>query len=47
MEEEIRAHNAQLASRYVGSARYTLEVDFGDYARQLRGDMTKRAAGAA
>jgi dimethylaniline monooxygenase (N-oxide forming) len=47
MEAEIRAHNAELARRYVGSARYTLEVDFGGYAGQLRRDMTQRAAGTA
>jgi hypothetical protein len=47
MEAEIRAHNAELARRYVGSARYTLEVDFGDYAGRLRRDMTQRAAGTA
>ena len=46
MQEEIRRHTAELAERYVGSARYTLEVDFGDYARQLRRDMSKRLAGA-
>ena len=39
MQDEIRAHNAALARRYVASARYTLEVDFGEYARQLRRDM--------
>jgi dimethylaniline monooxygenase (N-oxide forming) len=39
MQGEIRAHNAALARRYVASARYTLEVDFGEYARQLRRDM--------
>jgi len=46
METEVRAHNAELSRRYVGSARYTLEVDFGKYARQLRRDMTARLAGS-
>ncbi len=39
MQDEIRAHNGALARRYVGSARYTLEVDFGEYARQLQRDI--------
>ena len=47
MREEIRRHREELARRYVGSARYTLEVDFGDYARQLRRDMAKGVAGVA
>ena len=46
MQAEIAAHNAQLARRYVGSARYTLEVDFGEYARQLRRDMAARKGGS-
>ena len=46
MREEIRRHAAGLARRYVGSARYTLEVDFSDYARQLRRDLAKRLAGS-
>ncbi len=47
MREEIARHNAELAKRYVGSARYTLEVDFGDYAKQLRRDMARpRALGS-
>ncbi len=42
MQQEIARHAAQLAKRYVGSARYTLEVDFREYAKQLRGDMAAR-----
>jgi dimethylaniline monooxygenase (N-oxide forming) len=45
MQKEIARHNAHLAGRYVGSARYTLEVDFRDYAKQLRQDMARRRAG--
>ncbi len=41
MREEIGRHQKAIASRYVGSARYALEVDFGDYARQLRGDIAR------
>jgi hypothetical protein len=44
MRDEIRRHAAELARRYVGSARYTLQVDFLDYARQLRRDMTRGRA---
>ena len=46
MQDEIRAHNGALARRYVGSARYTLEVDFGEYARQLQPRHRDRAAGS-
>ena len=35
MEAEIRRHQAHIDRRYVGSARYTLEVDFREYAKQL------------
>jgi dimethylaniline monooxygenase (N-oxide forming) len=45
MRREIRRHAAGVARRYVGSARYTLEVDFGVYARQLRRDVTRGLAG--
>lgn len=45
MQEEIRRHEAELARRYVGSARYTLEVDFRDYARRLSADMARGLAG--
>ena len=46
MDREIDAHLAANAQRYVGSARYTLEVDFRDYAGRLRGDMRAACAGA-
>ncbi|MGE0715676.1 MAG: flavin-containing monooxygenase [Alphaproteobacteria bacterium] len=46
MEKEIADHGRRLARRYVGSARYTLEVDFREYARQLRGDLRQGTAGA-
>jgi len=39
MDTEIARHHRYQAQRYLGSPRYTLEVDFRDYARQLRGDM--------
>ena len=45
MREEIARHRQRLEKRYVGSARYTLEVDFGEYARQLRRDMQRGRAG--
>ena len=46
MQEEIRRHERELARRYIGSARYTLEVDYSDYARRLHADMRHGAAGA-
>lgn len=46
MEAEIARHHRNLARRYVNSARYTLEVDFKEYAAQLRGDMKRGRAGA-
>ena len=45
MEAEIARHNRALAQRYVNSARYTLEVDFKEYAAQLRGDVRRGRAG--
>ncbi|NYT63336.1 NAD(P)/FAD-dependent oxidoreductase [Alcaligenaceae bacterium] len=45
MEEEVDRHYRQLQKRYVGSARYTLEVDFREYAGQLRADMRAGQAG--
>ena len=45
MDKEIRAHHAALRRRYVNSPRYTLEVDFRDYAGRLRRDMAKGIAG--
>jgi dimethylaniline monooxygenase (N-oxide forming) len=46
MEAEIARHQRNLAKRYVNSARYTLEVDFKEYAAQLRGDMRRGLASA-
>lgn len=45
MNREIDAHLAANAQRYVGTARYTLEVDFRDYAGRLRDDMKTARAG--
>ncbi|HEY8605591.1 MAG TPA: NAD(P)-binding domain-containing protein [Noviherbaspirillum sp.] len=45
MAAEIDRHARAVAKRYVGSARYTLEVDFREYARQLRRDMASGRAG--
>ena len=45
MEAEIAEHQRRLARRYVNSARYTLEVDYREYARQLRGDVRRGVAG--
>lgn len=45
MQEEIRTHQKKLAKRYVNSARYTLEVDFREYAAQMRKDMRTGRAG--
>jgi dimethylaniline monooxygenase (N-oxide forming) len=46
MEREIDRHHQKVASRYVGSARYTLEVDFRTYAKELAGDIARGVAGA-
>ena len=46
MGEEIAAHRRR-QQRYVGSARYTLEVDFREHAGQLRRDIAKGTAGIA
>ncbi|MCC7272084.1 MAG: NAD(P)-binding domain-containing protein [Alphaproteobacteria bacterium] len=45
MRREVAEHRRRLVRRYVGSARYTLEVDFREYAGQLRGDMKRGTAG--
>lgn len=45
MEAEIARHRHALNRRYVNSARYTLEVDYREYARQLRGDIRRGKAG--
>ncbi len=46
MEQEIDHHHAELTRRYVNSARYTLEVDFRSYARQLAKDCAQGLGGA-
>jgi dimethylaniline monooxygenase (N-oxide forming) len=45
MGEEIEAHLMAIAKRYVGSARYTLEVDFRHYAKTLFRDIGTGVAG--
>lgn len=45
MEKEIQAHNDEIARQFVGSARYTLEVDFRTYVKQLSGDIKSTKAG--
>lgn len=45
MEREVEAHQRLIRRSYVDSARYTLEVDFRTYARQLRDDMKRGKAG--
>lgn len=45
MRAEIADHWTHVQRRYVDSARYTLEVDFKDYAKALRGDMAAAAGG--
>ena len=45
MHQEIDRHRRRQRRRYVGSARYALEVDFREYAAQLRGDMRRGRAG--
>lgn len=39
MLAEIEAHRAKVARRYLNSPRYTLEVDFREYARELEADL--------
>ncbi|WP_288823994.1 hypothetical protein [uncultured Paraburkholderia sp.] len=45
MEAEVRAHRQEIEDRYVGSARYTLEVDGRRYRKQLFGDISRGMAG--
>lgn len=45
MRREIAGHWAGVQRRYVDSARYTLEVDFRDYARALRADLSAGRSG--
>jgi dimethylaniline monooxygenase (N-oxide forming) len=46
MEQEIDRHHTELTRRFVGSPRYTLEVDFRSYVRALAQDCRERRAGA-
>jgi dimethylaniline monooxygenase (N-oxide forming) len=39
MQAEVERHRARVARRYVQAARYTLEVDFKEYAGQLAADV--------
>jgi dimethylaniline monooxygenase (N-oxide forming) len=45
MMSEVRAHRDDISRRYVGSSRYTLEVDGRKYAKQLIGDINRGARG--
>jgi dimethylaniline monooxygenase (N-oxide forming) len=45
MMSEVRAHREDISRRYVGSSRYTLEVDGRKYAKQLIGDINRRVGG--
>ena len=42
MQAEIAEHRRKLQTRYVNSARYTLEVDFREHARELLHDLAGR-----
>ncbi|HVL56296.1 MAG TPA: NAD(P)-binding domain-containing protein [Burkholderiaceae bacterium] len=46
MRREIERHANAVRRRYVGSARYALEVDGRTYAQQLRRDMHREQGGA-
>ncbi len=46
MNREIENHALQVRRRYVGSARYALEVDARHYASQLKRDIKRGVAGA-
>ena len=45
MKNEIEQHQRALKQRYVDSARYTLEVDYRDYSKQLVRDLKRGKAG--
>ena len=45
MEHEVRDHQRHIDKQFVGSPRYTLEVDFKDYAAELNGDIASAARG--
>lgn len=46
MKAEVAKHRKGIEKRYVGSARYTLEVDAKTYARALYSDIGRSKAGA-
>jgi dimethylaniline monooxygenase (N-oxide forming) len=46
MTTEIERHTKAVQQRYVGSARYVLEVDARRYTLQLNSDMQQNAGGA-
>jgi len=45
MALEVRSHHLQKQRTWLNSARYTLEVDFKDYAAELTGDIATAARG--
>jgi dimethylaniline monooxygenase (N-oxide forming) len=45
MALEVRDFHQRKISTWLNSARYTLEVDFNDYAGELNGDIAKAASG--
>jgi dimethylaniline monooxygenase (N-oxide forming) len=45
MALEVRAFHQTKQRTWLNSARYTLEVDFKDYARELNGDISRAASG--
>jgi dimethylaniline monooxygenase (N-oxide forming) len=45
MALEVRDFHQKKISTWLNSARYTLEVDFNDYAGELNGDIAKAASG--
>ncbi|WP_295851925.1 NAD(P)-binding domain-containing protein [Tardiphaga sp.] len=45
MAIEVRAFHQTKQRTWLNSARYTLEVDFKDYARELNGDISRAASG--
>ncbi|MGO3122868.1 MAG: flavin-containing monooxygenase [Advenella sp.] len=45
MQSEITQHRKGIEKRYIGSARYTLEVEAKKYARQLYSDIRQAKAG--
>ena len=44
MMREVERHRARVAAHYVNAARYTLEVDFRDYVRDLTRDLQRQPA---